>query len=115
MDLIDLTKERPADFDIGRSQQLVFTGPEESISPSSVALVFYDESSCLEAYAGNEILKLIKQEKMQGVAVPIHRVKDMIVSMLDAYQVLMQVNSKMEDRLRIANRMSAILSDLKLM
>lgn len=115
MDLIELTKDRPADFDISQSQQLIFTGPEQSVSPTGVSIVFFDEGSCLDAYSGNEVLGLIKREKIQGVAIPTAKVKDMIISLMDAYQVLMQVNPKMDEKLKIANRMSALMSDLKLM
>ena len=115
MDLIELTKDRPADFDISKSQQLIFTGPEQSLSPTGVAIIFFDEGSCLDAYSGNEVFGLIRKEKIQGVAIPTAKVKDMIVSLMDAYHQLMQVNPKMDEKLKVANRMSALLSDLKLM
>jgi hypothetical protein len=114
MDILDLIKEKPANFDIKQSQHIVFISPKESTT-NGVDIVLYDESSCSEAFSGNEIIDFVKNGKIQGVIVSSNKVKDILTLLMDVYPVMMHAVSKLDQRLKAANRISSLLSVLKLM
>jgi hypothetical protein len=112
-DLIDMLRDKPADFDVRTAQQMTFVGDKSTIESSS--LVLYDDGSYFEVYAGNDIKKLVEERKMEGVIVPIAKVKDMTVLLLDSYAVLMNPNSTLEEKLRVSQRINDLLETMRLL
>ncbi len=114
VDLIRAMQEPPADIDLHKANQLAFVDPKKSIN-QEVALVLYDETSYHEAFTADEVLTLVSRKKIEGIIIPASKIRDMVIMLLDAYPSLVNQNARMEDRLKVANRISAFLTDMRVM
>lgn len=114
MDLLKTTAVPPAEIDLKTAQQMTFISKDKStIEP--VALVLYDDSNYTDVYTGDEILKLVAKRKLEGIIIPGEKLKDMVLMLLDAYPVLMLQDARLEDKLKVANRISSFLTDIRVM
>lgn len=113
MDLLDALRERPQEFDIRTSQQMMFVGGKSVNEP--VSAVFYDDTSYFEVYTGNDVKDLVENRKMAGVVVPVGRLRELLMMLLDSWAVLMNNAANLEDRLRVANKISDLLETMKLL
>lgn len=113
MDLLEMLRDKPPDFDIRTAQQSVFVGPKSTIE--SVALVLSDSSSYFEVYTGNEVKDLVISGKMQGAVIPVSKVKDMAILLLDSYALMMNQSCDLSSRLKLALRIGDLLETVKLL
>lgn len=112
MSLLDMLRDKPADFDVRTAQQMVFVGDKSTLESS--AMVLYDDSNYFEVFTGDEIKKLVEERKMEGVVVPVVKIKDMTVLLLDSYAVLMNEGSSLEERLKVSQRINDLLETMRL-
>lgn len=114
MDLLDRLADRPADFNLKTSSEMTFIAKDKSqITP--VRQVYYDDSNYFEQFTGDDILNLVESHKIEGVIVPVTKMKDMVMLLMDSYAVLMDQNASLEDRLKVSNRINDLLSPLRLL
>lgn len=113
MDLLEMLRDKPADFDIRTAQQMTFVGDKSTIEPT--ALVLYDDRNYFEVYTGDQIKGLVETRKMEGTIIPIPKVKEMTMLLLDSYAVLMNPEATLEDRLKVAQRINDLLETMRLL
>jgi hypothetical protein len=113
MGLLDLLGQKPADFDIRTASQILFVGDKSTIEQSW--LILYDSSEYFEVYSGDDIKKLVKDQKMVGTVVPVHLIQRMLAMLLDSYAVLSNPHASMQDRLKVSQWINDELVPLRLL
>lgn len=113
MDLLDMLRDQPVEFDIRSGKQIAFVGDKSTIE--DVSLVIYEDSNYQPAFTGDEIKKLVASRKMDGVIIPNAKVRDMAVLLLDSYSSLMDSHASLEERLKVAQRINDLLETMRLL
>jgi len=112
MDLLNLMKDKPADFDICNSKQMIFIGDKSSIE--TVFLVLYDDSDYFKEFTGDDIKPLVKKREMEGVIIPVSAVKEMTTLLMDSYAILTHPMGTGEERLKVAQKINDALEKVRL-
>ena len=114
MDFLERMMPPPADINIEDAQIEVFGYDEKHHGPDAITVIF-DDSEYFENYEKEEILELIRKRKIEGVEIDSETVRNMLLLILDSYEMLRREDPSLSDRLKLSGKMFDLLEKIKVL